>query len=161
MDAKFFEWTDEYNVGIQEVDEQHRTLVDLLNQLHQAIRERRGSAACREILDRLAEYTRTHFLLEESLMRVSNYPGFEIHKQQHEDLIGQVRALQEKLDNGQAAISFELLHFLQVWLTRHIHESDKRFGQHFLKKDDLSAYRQWSAEVKQTMEKKKWWWKFW
>lgn len=156
-----FEWSDGFNVGIQEVDEQHRTLVDLLNQLHAAIRDHKGSQACREILDRLAEYTRTHFLLEESLMRVSHYPGFELHKQQHEDLIAQVRALQEKLDTGQAAISFELLHFLQVWLTKHINESDKRFGQHFFKTNDLKAYSQWSTEVKATMEKKKWWWKFW
>lgn len=161
MSNVFFEWSDSFNTGIQEVDEQHRTLVELLNQLHSAIRERKGSQACREILDRLAEYTRTHFLLEESLMRLSHYPGFEIHKQQHEDLISQVKALQDKLDQGQGAISFELLHFLQVWLTKHIRESDQRFGQHFMKTTNLQAYSQWSNEVKETMEKKKWWWKFW
>lgn len=155
------EWNDGFEVGIQEIDEQHRTLVDLLNQLHAAIRDHKGSAASREILDRLAEYTRTHFLLEESLMRVSHYPGFEIHKQQHEDLINQVKSLQEKIDSGQASISFELLHFLQVWLTKHINESDKRFGKHFLASSNLQAYSKWTTEVKTTMEKKKWWWKFW
>ena len=161
MSQVFFEWSDSFNTGIQEIDEQHKTLVDLLNQLHFAIRERKGSQACREILDRLAEYTRTHFLLEESLMRLSHYPGFEGHKHQHEELIGQVKALQDKLDTGQAAISFELLHFLQIWLTKHIRESDQRFGLHFMKTSNLQSYSQWTTEVKETMEKKKWWWKFW
>ena len=161
MTVQTLEWSDSFCVGIQEVDEQHKVLVDLLNQLHVAIRDHRGSQVCRDILDRLAEYTRTHFLLEESLMRVSNYAGFEMHKQQHEELIAQVVALQEKLDAGKASISFELLHFLQVWLTKHINESDKRFGIHFTKSKDLGAYSKWSNEVKTTMEKKKWWWKFW
>jgi hemerythrin len=69
--------------------------------------------------------------------------------------------LQEKLDLGQAKISFELLHFLQIWLTKHINESDRRFGQHFGKIEGLNAYSKWSDEVRTTMEKKKWWWKFW
>ncbi len=155
-----FHWTDDFNVGIQEVDEQHKVLVSLLNQLHEAIREHHGKATSREILDRLAEYTRTHFLLEESLMRLTHYPGFEIHKAQHEELIQQVVALQHKLDNEGATITFELLHFLKTWLTQHINDSDKRFGQHF-QKAGLQQYATWSKEVDETMKKKKWWWKFW
>ena len=160
MTAELFHWTDDFGVGIQEIDEQHKELVDLLNQLHTAIHEHHGSEASRRILDKLADYTRTHFAVEESLMRVSNYPEFEAHKQNHEDLIGQVQALQEKLDSGQAAITFELLHFLKVWLMRHINEADKRFGAH-VQKAGLGQYTAWSTEVEQTMKKKKWWWKFW
>ena len=155
-----FHWTDEFSINIQEGDEQHKVLVDLLNQLHTAIREHHGTATSRQILDRLAEYTRTHFLLEESLMRMTHYPGFEIHKQQHEDLIAQVRTLQHKLDHENAAITFELLHFLKNWLVQHINDSDRRFGMHF-QKAGLGQYSAWSQEVEQTMQKKKWWWKFW
>lgn len=160
MAEEMIHWTDDLKVGIQEVDEQHKVLVSLLNELHNAILEHHGKQACRDILNRLAEYTRTHFLLEESLMRVSHYGGFEIHKKQHEDLIAQVQALQEKLDSGTASITFELLHFLKQWLTHHINESDKRFGA-FFAKSNLKGYSEWSEEVKQTMGKKKWWWKFW
>ena len=98
MDEELFHWSDDFSINIQEIDEQHKVLVDLLNQLHVAIREHHGKTTSREILNRLAEYTRTHFLLEESLMRLTHYPGFEIHKAQHEELISQVVALQEKLD---------------------------------------------------------------
>ena len=154
------QWSDAFSVGIQEVDEQHKVLVGLLNQLHRAIREHHGRATSKEILDRLAEYTRTHFLLEESLMRVTHYPGFAIHKQQHEDLMHQVEALQRKVATENVAISFELLHFLRNWLVQHISDSDRRFGRHF-EVAGLASYANWSREVEKTMKKKKWWWKFW
>lgn len=159
--ADLFQWSDDFNVNIQEVDEQHKVLVDLLNQLHRAIMEHRGKAASRVILDQLADYTRTHFLLEESLMRVLHYPGLEIHKQQHEDLIKQIHELQHKLDHENVTITFELLHFLKMWLIQHINESDKRFGDFFAKSQNLQQYQTWNTEVQQTMTKKKWWWKFW
>jgi hemerythrin len=55
------QWSDDFSVHIPEIDQQHQVLVSLLNQLHRAIRERHGKATSREILNRLAEYTRTHF----------------------------------------------------------------------------------------------------
>ncbi len=158
MTTELFHWTDEFSIGLQEIDEQHKELVELLNQLHVAIKEHHGSATSRQILDKLADYTRTHFAVEESLMRVSNYPEFATHKQNHEDLIAQVKALQDKLDSGQATITFELLHFLKVWLTRHINEADKRFGAFFLEAGGASR---WSDHVEDAMKKRKWWWKFW
>lgn len=159
--ADLFHWSDDFNVDIQEVDEQHKVLVDLLNQLHHAIMERKGKVVSRVILDQLADYTRTHFLLEESLMRVLHYPGLEIHKKQHEDLIVQIHELQRKLDEEDATITFELLHFLKMWLIQHINESDKRFGDFFAKSSHLQQYSAWNKEVEQTMKQKKWWWKFW
>ena len=92
---QLLQWSDSYKVGIQEVDEQHKELVAMLNALHVAIVERHAKEASRKILDQLADYTHTHFLLEESLMRVTHYPGFDIHKQQHEELIKQVVDLQQ------------------------------------------------------------------
>ena len=153
-------WNDTFSVDIQEIDEQHKNLVAMLNELSKAMHEHHGSAACRSILDQLADYTRTHFLLEESLMRLTHYPGFEIHKKQHEDLIREVAALQAKLDSGTVVITFELLHFLKEWLSHHIMESDKRFGAYF-KTAGLGQYAKWTDEVQSTMKKKRWWWKFW
>ena len=148
--AKLVEWSEELSVGIQEIDEQHKVLVNLLNQLHDAIHQRHGSEAARKILDELADYTRIHFAVEESLMRVLEYPDYEAHKQQHEDLIQQLVDLKEKLDTGGHSISFELLHFLKVWLTKHILESDKEYSPHFLSKG-----------VKASWTKKSWVGKLW
>lgn len=160
MDNALFNWSDAYKVGVQEVDEQHQVLVSLLNQLHEAVRGQTEATATRVLLDRLIEYTRTHFLLEESLMRLTHYPAFEKHKQQHEDLIRQVADLQWRLDRGNAAIGIELLVFLRDWLIQHISETDRRFGA-FFQTSGFNQYSTWSDEVQTAMHEKKWRWKFW
>lgn len=151
-----FAWSDSLSVGIQEIDEQHKVLVGLLNELQTAIVEHHGSAACRSILDRLAEYTRVHFAVEESLMRIFGYPDYEPHKHEHEMLVQQIVGLQEKLDAGKAAISFELLHFLKVWLTDHIRKSDRQYGPYFLSRGIEPVW-----EKNGDGGRKKHSWKFW
>ena len=127
-----------------------------VNELHRAIRDRHGREASRQIIVRLAEYTRTHFVFEEGLMRVTKYPNFDAHKQQHDALMEQVAILQNKLDNENAPISFELLHFLKNWLTKHISESDTHFGDYFQQVNLDQAL----AVQKPTVYQKPWW-KFW
>ncbi len=141
-------WNDSLSVGIQEIDEQHKVLVDLLNELHRAITEHHGSDAAIGILDRLVEYTRIHFSVEESLMRVLDYPGYEEHKQHHEQLIEQVYELRGKVGNGKH-ISFELLHFLKSWLTRHILEDDRDYVPFFLSRGVKASYekRSWLDRI--------------
>lgn len=131
--AKFVEWSDDLSVGIEEIDAQHQVLVDLVNEMHQAIHNRHGSDAVRGILSRLADYTRIHFAVEESLMRILGYPDYDTHKVQHEELIAHMVELQEKVDSGKTAIGFELMHFLKVWLTKHIMESDREYGDFFIR----------------------------
>lgn len=131
---ELMEWNDKLSVGIEEIDDQHKALVGLLNQLHTAIHEKHGTAACMEILDKLVEYTRVHFTVEESLMRILGYPEYEDHHEEHDKLIRQVVELQQKLKSGKANISFELLHFLRGWLSHHILETDKAYVPYFLSK---------------------------
>ncbi|MCB1866400.1 MAG: hemerythrin family protein [Chromatiales bacterium] len=129
--AKLIEWSAELSVGIDEIDEQHKVLVGLLNDLHEAIMQRHGNEVCRGILDRLLEYTRIHFTVEESLMRILHYPDYENHKHEHDELSRQATELVAKLDGKKHAISFELIHFLKLWLTKHIMESDKAYAPFF------------------------------
>jgi hemerythrin len=128
------EWTEELSVGIQEIDEQHKVLVGLVNDMHRAILEHHGSETAKEILGRLGDYTRIHFAVEESLMRIFDYPKYEEHKKQHEELIRQFKVYHEKVMSGSASISFQLLHFLKLWLSQHILESDKDYSPYMLKR---------------------------
>ncbi len=130
--VRFIEWSNELSVGIEEIDEQHKVLVDLLNQIHEAIQQRQGADVTRQIVEKLGEYTRIHFAVEESLMRILHYPAYERHKEEHDRLIGQLGDFRTKIESGKSSISFELAHFLKVWLTKHIMEADKRYTEHFL-----------------------------
>lgn len=150
-----FLWTDDLRVDIRDVDEQHKGLFDLIKQLQIAISEKHEKEAAREILDQLAESTRQHFLLEESLMRLTHYPEFAAHKNQHESLMEQMRTLQHKLDNESAAINIDLLQFLYDWLTKHIGSSDQRFSKHF-EKSELGQ-----APAVAPGAQQKWWRKYW
>ncbi len=130
--VRFVEWSNELSVGIEEIDAQHKVLVDLLNQIHEAIQQRHGAEITGEIIERLSEYTRIHFAVEESLMRILHYPEYERHKEEHDRLIEQLNGFRNKLESGKSSISFELAHFLKVWLTKHIMEADKRYTPYFL-----------------------------
>ncbi|MCU0835873.1 MAG: bacteriohemerythrin [Chromatiaceae bacterium] len=128
----FVEWSKDLSVGIEEIDAQHQVLVGLVNEMHDAIQERRGSAVVNDVLGKLAEYTRIHFAVEESLMRIFHYPDYEAHKAEHEALIAEVTDLQQKVAAGKTAIGFELMHFLKGWLTKHILASDMQYSPFFL-----------------------------
>lgn len=130
--SKFVEWSDALSVGIEEIDGQHKVLVDLVNKMHEAIHQRHGSDVVNSILSDLADYTRIHFAVEESLMRILNYPGYEAHKEIHEELLGAVVDLQEKVATGKKSIGFELMHFLKTWLTKHIMEEDMQYSGFFI-----------------------------
>ncbi|MGD9583275.1 MAG: bacteriohemerythrin [Lysobacterales bacterium] len=131
--TKFIEWSDELSVGIEEIDEQHKVLVGLLNDLNDAIREHHGNDACIGVLDRLVEYTRIHFAVEESLMRIFDFPDYENHKTEHQGLVDEVLSLRHEIVEDHHKISFKLLHFLKMWLTQHILGSDKGYTAHFLR----------------------------
>jgi len=143
--SNFVEWSDALSVGIEEIDEQHKVLVELVNRMHQAIHERRGSDVVKGILAELVDYTRIHFAVEESLMRILDYPGYEQHKIVHEELFRHVIQLQGKVESGKTSIGFELMHFLKNWLTKHIMEEDMEYSSFFL-----------SAGAKPRLAKKSW-----
>ncbi|MCL2075517.1 MAG: bacteriohemerythrin [Betaproteobacteria bacterium] len=157
--SNMFIWSDEYSVGIDEIDEQHKNLFAMAEKLHQAIMNHEGSSACKTILAELVDYTRVHFTLEQTLMRVGKYPAYEEHCKHHESLLEKVDALQQKVASGQAAISFELLQFLRNWLTKHILSEDAKYGVFFKHKRDAGGSKKSSSSVKK--QTKSPWWKFW
>lgn len=147
--GKFVEWSDELSVKIEEIDAQHQVLVDLVNEMHEAIHQRHGSDVVMEILAKLADYTRIHFAVEESLMRILHYPGYEEHKAEHAELIDHLKELQEKVRTGKTAIGFELMHFLKVWLTKHILGSDMEYADYFIESGlkPMSKKKSWAARL--------------
>ncbi|MDR2688228.1 MAG: bacteriohemerythrin [Azoarcus sp.] len=156
-----FKWSEKYSVGIPEIDEQHKALFDLIEKIHTAIMEHKGTKASTEVLDELVDYTRVHFALEQSLMRMGKYPDYDNHCVLHHDLVAEVVALQEKVHSGTASISFELLHFLRNWLAKHILIEDKKYAQFFADHGHAS-FSVWANESNEEIQKqKKKWWKFW
>ena len=122
------EWTPALSVGVARLDEQHRTLVAMINELHDAMAARHGKEVVGSILDRLVEYTHTHFKDEEQLLAQQGYPGLAAQKEEHGRLVGRVQQLQEKLHAGKPLVSVEVMTFLKGWLVEHIQHEDARYG---------------------------------
>lgn len=130
--TQLLQWSENLKIGIREIDEQHKALIAMVNELHQAIVARNAKDTARQILDRLADYPRTYFCDEEGLMQRSGYSALDSHRQQHEDLIRRVGELRDQFDTGNSKITFELMFILKTWLARHVNESDRRFGAYLM-----------------------------
>jgi hemerythrin-like metal-binding protein len=125
------QWNEKMSVGVAALDNDHKKLVDLVNQLYDAIQAGKGNDALGKILDGLINYTVFHFKNEEQLFAKTGYPASEGHKKEHEDLTKQVLAVQAKFKSGAAGtLTLEVMNFLRNWLITHIQGSDKKYGPH-------------------------------
>ena len=118
-------------IGIAEIDLQHRQLQSLLERLRSSTDKQYGYAA-NAILDELAIETRIHFAVEESLMRLLSFPGTDAHVAQHRELTEQLERFRQRAQDFD--IAGGLSSFIQTWLIDHIDNFDRKFVAHFLSK---------------------------
>ena len=130
----FFEWKDDYSVGIIKVDEQHKKLVGYLNELYESMKAGKGKETLGAVLKSLVEYTKAHFTTEESLMKLYKFPGYEEHKKKHEKMTEHVLNLNQKYASDEISNPIQITSFLKDWLTKHILETDKLYGPFLNKK---------------------------
>jgi len=129
--AKLVVWKEEYSVGSAFIDDEHRRIVDILNDLFNVIRDGKADAALREILARLADYTVTHFRDEEELMARCNYPGLDAQKKAHDFMRARTRqmAFAGSLGEGDAR---RLMEAVKEWWMGHILEMDRQCRPYFV-----------------------------
>ncbi|MGA7723558.1 MAG: bacteriohemerythrin [Ignavibacteriaceae bacterium] len=128
-----FNWSDEYSVGIREIDDQHKKLFDLINQLHSAMKEAKGKSILGKVIKDLISYTEFHFSTEEILLQNCKYPEFQKHKLKHDNFTKKVKEFEQKYLNGGLLLSQEIIQFLRDWLVNHIKESDKEYSLFIIK----------------------------
>lgn len=125
------EWSDELSCNVKEIDEQHKRLVDMVNELHQAMLGKQGQKALASIIGQMMDYTSYHFATEEKYMALFHYPGFQSHNAEHEEFVRQVTKFQQQFEAGRLGLSIDVLRYLSSWLLNHILGSDKAFGPFF------------------------------
>ncbi len=122
------EWSDKYSVNIKEMDEQHKKLFNMINELHDAMKGGRGKEALGGIFTGLIQYVGTHFAAEERLMSAHAYAGYVAQKAEHDKLIKRALELQKNFQEGAPVVTVEVMNFLKDWLQTHILGSDKKYG---------------------------------
>jgi hemerythrin-like metal-binding protein len=131
MQEPFFAWTKKMSVGVALLDEDHKKLVALLNDLHNGIASGRGTERLGRVLDGLVSYVKNHFAHEEEYFAQTEYPAADEHIQEHRSLTKLVLDVQSRYNKGQFdALSLETMEFLKIWLHDHVLGSDMDYKEH-------------------------------
>lgn len=131
-------WSDDFNLGMEEIDAQHSILIDLINQVWVAVVKKPDRAEALRVLEELEKYTITHFTAEEIFMREIDYANFDQHKEEHTKFVARIAEEKAKVVAG-GAVTLGIIHFLKDWLINHILVADKQYAQEFKKRSEPAS----------------------
>lgn len=123
-----FDWSSDYSVGVHSMDNHHKRLFDIMNKLHDAMKERRGSEMIAAIIDELIDYTKYHFAEEERLMEQAGYAGLAAQKMAHRAFVDKMMEYKGRADQGMAIfVANEVAMTATDWLKGHILKMDMAY----------------------------------
>lgn len=132
---EFFSWDEKYATNIEEIDEDHKKIINLFNEVYEKVFQCENVDDERELtkqtLHKLAKYVQYHFTAEEGLMIKINYPDYIEHKREHDHYISEVNNLIVEYEQGGVALSFPTFMLLKEWITNHILGTDQKYGPYF------------------------------
>lgn len=133
---KAIDWQTDFELGIQDIDLQHRLFLNLINRLILSFelpgKEKQQAA----LLTELSAYARFHFVSEESIMLLEGYPGYAEHKQAHLQLLDQLSSRINMFHIGDPSQeSAHLITFLTSWFFAHTAHLDRQFALFLVKRD--------------------------
>ncbi|HIJ59459.1 MAG TPA: hemerythrin family protein [Nitrospirae bacterium] len=126
-----FIWDNKLSVGVEEIDNQHKKLIELINQLIIKKEENKTDQEyLHSLLSELFNYTIYHFFTEEQIMENISYPDYGKHKAEHVNISSKVIEYFERFNNGEDSLYIEIFEFLKVWLYNHIMNTDNALGKY-------------------------------
>ena len=145
-ESTYVEWKDEYSVKIPLVDDQHKELIRLTNQLYASCLEGDDQARAyfKEVIRSTVNYIKFHFGAEERIMSNVGYPQFAEHKKQHESFVKRVLEDVKKFEDGKA-VPYVFVNYLRDWILNHIAVHDKAYSAYIMERKQvgtLSANKQ-------------------
>jgi len=123
-------WGDVLSVEVDEIDEDHRKLVNIFNILNHSVTEGESPDYLAAVLEELINCTVWHFSHEERLMLKYGYGEIEEHKAEHRELIKSAKKLQQEILHAGKPVADEDIEYLERWLTEHILTADMRLGSY-------------------------------
>ncbi len=121
-------WNNNLSVNIKSLDNQHKKLIGVINELHDAMKEGQANNIISKVLLDLSNYAKIHFQSEEALFEKYNYPEKITHKKEHDAFAKKVEKYIDDYKNGKTNLSIEVINFLTHWLINHIQKSDRAYS---------------------------------
>ena len=129
-------WSDKLSVGIDEIDLQHKKWLAIVNELFDGVKNQKGNRFIGDIINRLFDYAKIHFALEEKYMTAFSYEGLAEHRKEHELLIKRLTEINGKFDpniQDNSRVTYELIDVINEWLQHHLMYIDMKYVPTFRK----------------------------
>ncbi len=124
----FIQWSNAFSVNIKLIDEQHKQLFRLINDLHAAWKANKPREVIGNVFSGLLDYTDKHFKQEEEIFNRYGYPETANHMDIHRALVKHVVETKNKFERGEIKVNADIMNFLKNWLNNHILKVDKRYS---------------------------------
>jgi len=123
-------WKEEYRIGVDEIDEQHKKIFEIANEAYELLKDEfcyDKYDRIIELLEELKDYAKFHFSFEEDYMLSIKYKGYFSQKVAHDNFIDKVNSFDlNEIDENQDQYVLEILDFVVDWISQHILKSDKK-----------------------------------
>lgn len=120
-----YQWKDEYTVNIGIIDEQHKKLLDIINELKVIINGNTCKDNVSDIFFQLAYLIDHYFIKEEIYFKDLEYPNSDQHKEEHKQFIERIIQFQKDLESNKPNLCLEIYNYLEYWFDEHILKYDK------------------------------------
>lgn len=120
------QWRDEFSLGIEEVDHEHRDMIELIARLQRELGKGAGQHEVIAYLGEIYAHIAAHFALEEKMMREARYPAYADHKEDHETLLDDLRDIMDEVEDDGILDEVRLTNDLDRWFSDHFRTHDAK-----------------------------------
>lgn len=124
-------WKDEYSVGVELIDNQHKKIFEAINELYASMKKKESQKYLEKILEKLHDYATYHFATEEGYFKKFGYEEGEKHTKEHQYYVEKVEDFQKSYEKGDVTLSFDMIDFLEDWILKHVTVTDKKYTKCF------------------------------
>jgi hemerythrin len=121
-------WSSKFSVGVEALDNQHKSLMKVLNELHAASMRGKASEVAGPLIRQMVSIAGEHFSAEERLMESTGFPGLAAHRAIHQELAGKVAEFVARHEKGDTTMYTQLLYFMRDWLSKHMQSEDQEYA---------------------------------
>jgi hemerythrin len=129
--VEYVKWSDSYSTGVSLIDEQHKGLLDLINDLfnHVSGDEAKERVYFNEVIEQAVQYVKFHFATEEKYMTSIGFMGYPEHKKAHDQFVLTVIKTIKDFERGNALTLENFANFLKDWVLSHIAVMDMQYSK--------------------------------
>jgi hemerythrin len=134
-DSELVSWSPTFSVGVKIIDDQHKELLNLTNDLfnHSTGDPEQEAEYFNKVIHQAVDYVKVHFATEEKIMKATRFDGYTAHKQEHDVFVLTTVEAVKEFNVSKKINLVQFTRFLKDWILTHIAVMDKGYFEYFKK----------------------------